>query len=319
MLTTKRTEVIQGKYGTWWKGALYLLLLMELNSGCNKTTMRKGAEDLYKQGRFRESAFHYQKLYRQHPSDAIAMQLASSYIKSGKHKEASDFVKSCLEKDHDLTDFALEYANLLRHAEEYDEAIVWYEKHAANDTTAQAGVATMVKWSQLRKEQQPSCYGSDVKKHCVQLDATESIDKENADLQFVWEFDDGKTEKGVTITHCFDEGGEHEVQLHVTDPKTKTTDVKELLVPIVFEPPLQVNRERNVYAQTATKFSLDVEELEEGHEVVWEFGDTEMAWGKEVEHRYYASGRYLLKVFLLDENQQIIKCNELAVSVFNKV
>jgi tetratricopeptide (TPR) repeat protein len=288
-------------------------------ASCNKSTMRKGAEDLYNQGRYRESAFHYQRLYKQHPSDAIATKLASSFIKSQKYQEAQLFIKKALEKEHDLSELSMEYADLLQHLGEYDSAISWYKKQEEADSTTKRTVQHKLAWCKIRKTQTPNCFSSEAKRHCVSLDASASLDVENKDLEYNWEFDDGKTEQGMVVSHCFDNGGNHNVLLHVTDPKTKTTDVKELDIPISFTSPFEVIKERNIYAKKVASFSIPPDQLGEASQVYWEFGDTQLGEGALVNHVYAAPGSYTLKVYLLDDNQQIIKCNEITVRIFNEV
>lgn len=162
----------------------------------------------------------------------------------------------------------------------------------------------------------------------VSFDATPSS---GSISEYVWEFDDGSTADGVTVTHSYDEPGEYEVELRaLTVPESAARTVGEnghLVVPDQVEDGGETTAEDPVVAdkakatiiveaedETVTGFTvsdtepftyetvqfdtgIDQETAEDaGLSLSWSFGDGATAEGVTVGHEYTAPGTYSVEL-----------------------
>ena len=66
----------------------------------------------------------------------------------------------------------------------------------------------------------------------VDFDASDSFDPEGKALTIQWDFDDGETEIGATVTHSYRTAGTYQARVTATDPEGGTTVV---IVPIIVQ------------------------------------------------------------------------------------
>ena len=66
----------------------------------------------------------------------------------------------------------------------------------------------------------------------IELDGTQSVDKDGAKLQYEWDFGDETTAKGEKLTHGYKRPGKYLVKLNTIDESSKFTDYDEYEIPV---------------------------------------------------------------------------------------
>jgi PKD repeat protein len=72
----------------------------------------------------------------------------------------------------------------------------------------------------------------------VTFDASGSSDSDGYIVSYTWDFGDGASGDGVTVTHTYNDPGQYKVKLIVTDDGGLTGKVKHI---IQVEPPVQAD------------------------------------------------------------------------------
>lgn len=116
-----------------------------------------------------------------------------------------------------------------------------------------------------------------------------------------WYFSDGGEATGANVTHTFDEPGNHEVSLVVTDAEGNRNLTRR---PLEVEPagPVASTRlaPRNPHAGEPVYFNSTSGEPDENLTYDWRFGDGATASGRNVTHRYAEAGTYQVRLTVTD-------------------
>jgi PKD repeat protein len=136
------------------------------------------------------------------------------------------------------------------------------------------------------------------------FDATGSIDSDGAIERFDWNFGDGGTASGKTVSHVFQTAGTFTVTLTVTDNQngasnfSKNVNIANNLAPV---------GHYNVIPKsggTSTIFQFDAQDSTDadGHIVQykWYFSDNNRSEGKKVTHKYSRKGTYTVQLVVTD-------------------
>ncbi|MCS6937291.1 MAG: PKD domain-containing protein [Candidatus Bipolaricaulota bacterium] len=140
----------------------------------------------------------------------------------------------------------------------------------------------------------------------ITFDASASRDPDGKIVGYLWDFGDGKTATGVTAMYVFNQAGEYDVILQVTDNRNATASFAKTVrvVPpnqppvglFLVEPPSpKVNEE--------VTFDASASQDPDGQIVSydWDFGDGSTAQGKIVKHTYKKDGIYKVKLTVADD------------------
>lgn len=129
-------------------------------------------------------------------------------------------------------------------------------------------------------------------------------------LMYKWDFDDGEITNWLNnpiVTHTYIQVGIYHPKLFAKDPKD-TVSSKELNVTISNIPPVA---DFNMDVKTAIEdelvtfdasASVDTESDIEDLIYIWDFGDGNIATGKTVQHQYFQSYKYTIKLTVKDDN-----------------
>ena len=79
-----------------------------------------------------------------------------------------------------------------------------------------------------------------VSQNCVELDLGPSVQSENKNLLYQWDFGDGQQAIGVIAEHCYETLGEYTATLTVTDPYSATSFKDEYEVRVYITPDIQL-------------------------------------------------------------------------------
>jgi len=129
-------------------------------------------------------------------------------------------------------------------------------------------------------------------------------------LMYKWDFDDGENTNWLNnpiVTHTYTQVGLYHPKLFVKDPKDAISS-NELNVTIYNVPPVA---DFNMDVKTAIEdelvtfdasASVDTESDIEHLIYIWDFGDGNIATGKTVQHQYFQSYKYTIKLTVKDDN-----------------
>ncbi len=150
------------------------------------------------------------------------------------------------------------------------------------------------------------CENQRINQTCFSFTDDMIIDIDPINLQFQWDFGDGKKEIGYVVEHCFPGPGKYKIKQDVIDKKTGKVVFNKLSYEIEIksiEQPYITGEEVVVAGEqvnlNASKSNLpDIEKIS----YHWEFGDGTTAKGEAVSHSYKSAGEYTIKLGLIGIN-----------------
>jgi PKD repeat protein len=135
----------------------------------------------------------------------------------------------------------------------------------------------------------------------VAFDASASNDPDGTIVSSMWDFGDGTTGTGSTITHPYAEGGTYTVSLLVTDNRGGTaTTTREVTVTAPNAAPTAsfTATANNLAASFDASASTDPDGTIASY--AWNFGDGQNATGATTTHTYGSAGNYLVTLTVTD-------------------
>jgi len=172
----------------------------------------------------------------------------------------------------------------------------------------------------------PDCYS-------VSFDASKSEDPDGDNLAYFWKFGDGKTGKGIRVTHKYNQKTDFEVTLIVADD-SRNVDNSALIterIHINLSPVAQLSVKSSEVSETSELFRPESAHLtgdkiviapeqeivfdgsassdSDGdiQEYLWNFGDGKTGSGEKISHSFKKSGIYKIKLTVKDDSQS--PCN----------
>jgi len=144
--------------------------------------------------------------------------------------------------------------------------------------------------------------------HQINLSATESYDPDGTIVGYSWDFGDGTTATGVTVSHTYSQIGKYTVKLIVTDDdgatdsaSTTKTVTNRAPVACFTESAEVVSTDDSIYFDASASYDPDGTIV--GYS--WDFGDGTTATGITVTHRYKENGVYTVTLRVIDDNVAI--------------
>ncbi|MFH1854180.1 MAG: PKD domain-containing protein [Candidatus Omnitrophota bacterium] len=138
----------------------------------------------------------------------------------------------------------------------------------------------------------------------VTFDASKTKDADSDQLAYVWDFGDGETAEGRTITHRYAKGGEYIAKLLVTDGTdtdcNKSTAKK--VVTLNRAPLADAGDNKKICVTEKADFDAAGSYDSDGDVITytWDFGDGETAKGKAVSHKFAKGGVYKVNLMVDD-------------------
>lgn len=156
-----------------------------------------------------------------------------------------------------------------------------------------------------------SCVGT-----AVTLDGSKS---QGENLKYTWDFGDGQTGSGATVTHSYAKGGNYRVMLTVDDGKGTrcSTDAATANVFVNAGPQLSLGRIDAVCQGAVIRCEADAKDPD-GNPLsyTWNFGDgTVVEGGASQSHAYARGGEYTVTVSVDDKQGTACSLNSAATSV----
>ena len=130
----------------------------------------------------------------------------------------------------------------------------------------------------------------------VTFDASRSKDADGDSLTYIWDFGDGETKEGRTVTHRYAKGGEYVAKLFVADSTdtdcNKSTATK--LVTLNRSPRANAGNDMKICLTEKAELdaSASIDNDEDSLSYKWDLGDGKTARGKNVSYKYAKGGLY---------------------------
>jgi PKD repeat protein len=139
----------------------------------------------------------------------------------------------------------------------------------------------------------------------IQFNASDSYDPDATIASYSWNFGDGSTESGVTVSHSYLDDGTYTVTLTVTDNE-EATDTAQATKTVLNRQPVAffTEPEEKVYTCVAIDFDASGSHDPDGTIIgyLWDFGDDNTAVGIEVDHAYQDDGAYIVTLTVIDDD-----------------
>ncbi|UCC58360.1 MAG: PKD domain-containing protein [Candidatus Bathyarchaeum sp.] len=137
------------------------------------------------------------------------------------------------------------------------------------------------------------------------FNASESYDPDGTIVTYHWNFGDGITATGVTVSHDYADDGSYRVTLTVTDDDGATDTARATKTVLNREPVASFTMTvGTVYTGEAVSFETSGSYDPDGTIVTyhWEFGDGTTGNGASVSHSYAGSGTYTITLTVTDDD-----------------
>ena len=152
------------------------------------------------------------------------------------------------------------------------------------------------------------CEKQRVNQYCFKFGDEGKIALDSRYVQLVWEFGDGSKAVGQNVEHCFKGPGKYPVKLNVVDKKTGSVifsklsynlDLRDIEQPIIVSQGSGITGEALKFDGLSSNFP--------GSEILnytWYFGDGARSEGEILNHSYFETGDYEVKLGLIVRNSR---------------
>jgi len=141
----------------------------------------------------------------------------------------------------------------------------------------------------------------------VQFSGAKSYDPDGQIVKYEWDFGDGATEAGVTVSHIYTSAKDYKVSLTVTDDKgaTGTKSITVSVRPAANQPPQAAFTftPTSPRAEEPVQFDASASKDPDGTitKYEWDFGDGGKDQGIKVNHMYNTGGTYTVTLTVTDD------------------
>mgnify|MGYP006287093763 CR=1 FL=1 len=155
----------------------------------------------------------------------------------------------------------------------------------------------------------------------IQFDASDSFARAGTLESYEWEMGDGTEISGVSLEHKYEEYGEYEVSLTVSDGENEDTVTKTLIVENIPPKPIfefgtqsdDLTVDDEISVNAFNSYDPDGDEIEEYR---WGFGDGTSKQGSRVSHSYSDPGTYNLTLTVDDGIKTAV--NSTRINIINR-
>lgn len=145
-------------------------------------------------------------------------------------------------------------------------------------------------------------------------------DPDGDNLKYTWDFGDGSTAAGKSVTHTYAKGGNYVAKVTVDDEAGSACSIAadDLNITLNKQPFADAGPDQYTCVGTEVIFSGEGSSSEGNPSYVWDFGDGEKAEGVKVSHVYKKGGRHQVKLAVDNGNgANCSKAEDMAIVVAN--
>jgi PKD repeat protein len=139
----------------------------------------------------------------------------------------------------------------------------------------------------------------------IDFNASDSYDRDGYITLYLWDFGDGTTDSGATVSHAYVDDGEYNVTLTVTD-NCGAADIKKAVKTVKNRPPLAFIKGHVVACDKEEVVSFDGSLSYDPDGTIvryfWDFGNGDTATGVEVSTSYTEKGLYTVTLTVTDDD-----------------
>ena len=139
----------------------------------------------------------------------------------------------------------------------------------------------------------------------IDFDASGSHDPDGTIVSYSWDFGDGNTATGATVSHAYADNGSYVVNLTVTDDDGATASAHATKT-VMNRPPVANFTESAHTVYTGESIDFDASESHDPDGIIvnylWDFGDGDTATGVTTSHSYATSGTYTVTLTVTDDD-----------------
>jgi len=139
----------------------------------------------------------------------------------------------------------------------------------------------------------------------ITFNAADSYDPDGYIVNYSWDFGDGNTATGVTVSHAYADNGSYSVTLTVTD-NDGATDSAHATKTVMNRPPVASFTETAEIVDTDETISFDASDSSDPDGSIvdysWDFGDGTQGTGVSVQHAYSQDGTYTVTLTVTDDD-----------------
>ncbi len=139
----------------------------------------------------------------------------------------------------------------------------------------------------------------------ISFNATESYDPDGAIVDYLWDFGDGNTATGITVSHAYADNGSYVVTLTVTDNEG-ATDSANATKTVKNRAPVASFTETAEVVDTEEIIYFDASDSSDPDGTIvdysWDFGDGTTGSGVSVQHSYSQDGTYTVTLTVTDDD-----------------
>ena len=154
----------------------------------------------------------------------------------------------------------------------------------------------------------------------ITFNATESYDPDGTIVSYSWDFGDGNTATGVTVSHAYTDNGSYVVNLTVTDNDGATDSITATKT-VMNRAPVASFTETAEVVDTEETISFDASDSSDPDgtivDYLWDFGDGTEGSGVSVQHAYSQDGTYTVTLTVTD-NDGATDTTEATKTVLNR-
>ena len=264
------------------------------------------ADKFFDEKKFGEAIPLYNKIYDEKKERAVLLKLADANYLNENYSQAkknySEYFNDSVYENIPQFEY---YARSSRLSGKIHEAVKLYQK--LYDITQTDSSKRMLEIYRMYIDSSAftRSFNLDSNYKCVTVDASESLDTLAAPMFYSWNFDDGKTQVGLVVEHCFTEPGIHSAILNIIDKRTGLIKHRDTSLTFLVEsPPVKFTVPEVGRRYFYLDFDANKTELP-GFEIVeylWDMGNGEINDGKRIKHKYNSAGDYLIKLVVIARN-----------------
>jgi len=139
----------------------------------------------------------------------------------------------------------------------------------------------------------------------ITFNAAESHDPDGTIVAYFWDFGDGSTATGISVSHDYSNNGFYLVKLTVTDNEGATASAHATKI-VMNRPPVASFTETAKIVNTGETISFDASESSDPDGTIvsysWDFGDGAEGTGVSVQHAYSQDGEYTVTLTVTDDD-----------------